>query len=157
MLDVCFPRVRKVSCWQRIDIEHVLNLDDNLFKYLGFHRCLDASDLPHQIVLEGFNFSITKLNFHDGEATISSKRYLLNSFRNRQLALLFMNCSYCYSNHRICSGLNLFDSCSRNRLGLGDSDSYLVLLMFWRLKHVQNYIEVIHLEYHGLESQYTFS
>ena len=63
-----------------------------MFKHLGFNRYLDASDLlSNQIVLEGFNYSITKLNLHDGEATIGSKRYLLNPFQNRQSAILFMN------------------------------------------------------------------
>ena len=41
----------------------------------------------------------------------------------------------------------LFDSHCRNRQGLADSDGFLVLLKFSRLEHVQNYIEVIHLEY----------
>ena len=42
----------------------------------------------------------------------------------------------------------LFDSRSRNRQGLA-ADGSSVLLKFLRLKHVQNYIEVIHLEYQG--------
>ena len=91
MLAVCWARVCKVSCWHTIDLDHVLDLDDNLFKHLGFNRYLDASDLPNQIVLEGFNCSNTKLNLHDGEATIGSKRFVLNPFQNRQSALLFMN------------------------------------------------------------------
>ena len=91
LLAVCWARVCKVSCWHTIDLDHVLDLDDNLFKHLGFDRYLDASDLPNQIVLEGFNCSITKLNLHDGEATIGSKRFVLNPFQNRQSALLFMN------------------------------------------------------------------
>ena len=50
----------------------VLDLVDNLFKHLGFSRYLDASDLPNQIVLEGLNCSITKLNLHEGEAITGS-------------------------------------------------------------------------------------
>ena len=67
------------------------DLGDNFFKHLGFKRYLDASDLPNHIVLEGFNLSITKLNLNDREATIGSKRFLLNPFQNRQSALLFTN------------------------------------------------------------------
>ena len=67
------------------------DLGDNLFKHLGFNRYLDASDLPNHIVLEGFNLSITKLNLNDREATIGSKRFLLNPFQNRQSAFLFTN------------------------------------------------------------------
>ena len=67
------------------------DLGDNFFKHLGFNRYLDASDLPNHIVLEGFNLSITKLNLNDREATIGSKRFLLNPFQNRQSALIFTN------------------------------------------------------------------
>ena len=48
----------------------------------------------------------------------------------------------------------LLDSHSRNRQGLADSDSSSVLLKFSKLEHVQNYIEVIRLEYQGRERQY---
>ena len=61
-----------------------IDLGDNLFKHLGFNKYFDASDLPNEIVTEGFNCSIIKLNLHDGEATIGSKRFLLNPFQNRQ-------------------------------------------------------------------------
>ena len=47
-----------------------------------------------------------------------------------------------------------FDSHSRNRQGLADSDGSSVLLKFSRLEHIQNYIEFIHLEYQGRERQY---
>ena len=84
MLAACWAGVRKVSFWHTIDLDHVLHLGDNLFKHLGFNKYLDASDLPNEIVIEGFNCSIIKLNFHDGEATIGSKRFSLNPFQNRQ-------------------------------------------------------------------------
>ena len=48
----------------------------------------------------------------------------------------------------------MFDSHSRNRQGLADSDGLSVLLKFSRLEHVQNYIEIIHLEYQGRERQF---
>ena len=48
----------------------------------------------------------------------------------------------------------LFDSHSKNRQVLAESDGPSVLLKFSRLEHVQNYIEVIHLEYQDKERQY---
>ena len=39
---------------ERVIRRYHLDLGDNLFKHLGFIY-LDASDLPNQIVLEGFN------------------------------------------------------------------------------------------------------
>ena len=73
LLAVCWASVRKALCWHKIDLDHVLDLGDNLFKHLGFSRYIDASDLPNQIVLEGFNCSITKLNLHEGEAITGGK------------------------------------------------------------------------------------
>ena len=91
LLAVSWARVCKVSCWHAFDLDHVLDLGDNLFKHLGFNRYLDASDLPNQIVLEDFKCSVTELNLNDGGATIGSKTFLLNPFQNRLSALLFMN------------------------------------------------------------------
>ena len=139
----CMSRVCKVSRWHTIDLDHVLDLGDNLFKHLGFNRYLDASDQPNQIVLEGFNCSITKLNLHEEEATIGSKRFLLNPFQNRQSALLFMNGTVT-AIIELSRAFYLFDSHSRNRQGL----------KFSRLEHVQNYIEVIYLEYQSRERHY---
>ena len=123
------------------------------FNYLGFNRYLDASDLPNQIVLKGFNCSITKLNLYDGEATIGSGRFLLNPFQNRKSALLFMNGTVT-AIIELCRAFYLFDSRSRNRWGLADSGGSSVLLKFSRLEYVQNYIELIHLEPKGRERQY---
>ena len=78
-------------CWNTIDLDNVLDLGDNSFKRLGFNKYLDTSDLQNQIVPEGFDCSVTKINLHDGEATIGTRRFLLNSFQNRQSDLLFLN------------------------------------------------------------------
>ena len=152
-------RVRKVSCRNTIDLDHVLDLDDNLFNFFHFNRYLDSSDIPNQIVLEGFNCSITKLNLHDGEATISSRRFLLNSgtfllnpFQNRQSVLLLTN-DTATTITELSRAFGSFDSHRRNRRGLTGSDGSLLLLMFSRLEHVQNYIELIHLGYQGRERQ----
>ena len=70
LLVVCWARVHKVSCWNIIKLDHVLDLEDNLFKHLGLNRYSDAFDLSNQIVLEDFNCKIDKLNLHNEEATI---------------------------------------------------------------------------------------
>ena len=152
LLAVCWATVCKVSCWLTIDLDHVLDLGDNLFKHLEFNKYLDASDLQQQIVLGGFSCSITKLNLNDGVATTGIERFLLNPFQNRQTALLFMNGTVT-AIIELSRAFYLFDSHSRNRKGLSDSYGSSVLLKL-KLEHVQNYIEVIHLEYQGRERQY---
>ena len=142
LLPVCWAKVRKVSRWYTVDLDHVLDLGDNLFRHLGFNRCLDASDLPNQIVLEVFNCSITKLNLHDGEATIGSKRFLLNPFQNRKSVLLFMNGTVT-AIIELSQAFYLFDSHSRNRQGLADRGGSSVLLKFSRLEHVQNVVLIV--------------
>ena len=49
LLAICWAKFRKVSCWNSLDFDFVLDLGDNLFESLGLHRCLDASDLPKHI------------------------------------------------------------------------------------------------------------
>ena len=68
----------------------MLDIGDDLYKTLGLHRPLDASDLPDQISLDGFLCHINKLYLHDGEAVIG-RRFLLNLFQNMNAALLFVN------------------------------------------------------------------
>ena len=143
LVSLYWAKVCMVSCWHTIDLDHVLDLGDNLFNHLGFNRYLDASDLQNQIVLEGFNCSISKLNLLNGEATIGSKKILLNPFQNRQSTFLFMNGTVT-AIIELSQAFYLFDSHSRNRQGLADSDCSSVLLKFSRLEHSQNYIEVIH-------------
>lgn len=74
----------------------------------------DAPDLPNQIVLEGINSSITKLNLHDEEATVCSRRLLLNPFQNRKSALLLMNGTVTKT-MELSPTFYLFASDSRNR------------------------------------------
>ena len=74
---VCWARVRKVSYWNAIDLDY--DLGDNLLKYLGFNRFLDASDPRNHSVLDGFNCSITKFHIHDGEAIIGNRRFFPKS------------------------------------------------------------------------------
>ena len=135
-----------MSSWKTIDLDHVLDVGDNLLEYLGIDRNLDVSDLPNQIFLEGFGGSITKLSLHDGETTIGSGQFLLSTFQNRQSALLFMNGTVTGS-IELSRTFYLFGSRSRNRQGLTNSDGSSVFLNFSILEHVQIYIQVIHLEY----------
>ena len=67
----------------------MLDIGDDLYKTLGLHRPLDASDLPDQISLDGFLCHINKLYLHDGEAVIG-RRFLLNLFQNMNATLLFI-------------------------------------------------------------------
>ena len=139
LLAVCWATVRKVSCWHAIDLNHVLDLGDNLFKHSWFNKYLNASDQSNEIVLEGFNCSITKLNSDDAEVIIGSRRLLLIVFQNRQSAVLFMNGTFTAITG-LFRAFYLFDSHSRNRQRLADSDGSSVLLKFSRLGHVQNYM-----------------
>ena len=49
LLPVCWVKFRKVSCRNSFNLDFVLDLGDDLFKSLGLHRYLDASDLPEHI------------------------------------------------------------------------------------------------------------
>ena len=95
-----------------------------------------------------------KYILHDGEAIIGT-RFLFSPFLpcSRSAALLFINSavtaiiSHSRSHY-------LFDSHNRDSPGFAVSNETSVLLKFSCLQHVENYIEVIYLEYQGREKQY---
>ena len=132
----------------------MLDLGDNLFTGLGLHRYLDASVLPEHIRFHVNSWTIDKTYLHDGEAIIST-RFLFNPFLpcSRSAALLFINSTVTAIISHSCS-YYLFDSLSRDSRGFAVSNGTLVLLKFSCLQQVENYIEVIHLEYQGRERQY---
>ena len=92
LLAACWAKVRNITYWSSFDLEHVLDLGDDLYKHLGLSRYLDVTDLPHHVrTAEGYNFNVNKVHLHDGEAVIGrGKRFILNAFRNRSCALLFI-------------------------------------------------------------------
>ena len=89
LMAICWARVCKLSCWHVCDLEHVLDIGNDLYKTLVLHQYLDASEFPDQISLEGYLCHIIKLYLHDKEAVIG--RFLLNLFLNINAALLFIN------------------------------------------------------------------
>ena len=125
-----------------------------MFKSLGLHWYFDVSDLPEHIRLHGNSWTINKTYLHDGTAIIG-RRFLFNPFLpcSRSAALLFINntvtavISHSRSHY-------LFDSKSWDSRGFAVSNATSVLLKFSCLQQVENYIEVIHLEYQSREKQY---
>ena len=148
-----WAKFRKVSCWNSFDLDFVLDLGDNLFKGLGLHRYLDASDLPEHIRFHDKSWTINKTYLHDGEAIIGA-RFLFNSFLpcSRSAALLFINSTVtAITSHS--RSYYLFDSHSRDSRGFVVSNGESVLLKCSCLQQVENYTEVIFLEYQGRERQ----
>ena len=148
LLAACWAKIRKVSLWCRFDLDHVLDLGDALFKRLGLHRYLDASDLPNELTIEGNMCHVNKFYLHDGEARICNTRFLIDPFRIGNVALLFMNHTVT-TIFAVGPTYYLFDSHSRDSRGLVVSDGLSVLLKFTSLQQLENYIKVIHLEYQG--------
>ena len=72
------------------------------------------------------------------------KRFILNTFRNRSYALLFINSTVAavILHSRACY---LFDSQSRDSRGLSVADGSSVLLKFANILQLENYIQVAHL------------
>ena len=60
---------------------------------MRLNRYLDVTDLPHHVrTAEGYNFHVTKVHLHDGEAVIErGERFTLNALINRSRALLLIN------------------------------------------------------------------
>ena len=93
LLATCWAKVQNIAYWSSFDLDHVLDLGDDLYKHLGLNRYLDVSDLPHYVrTADGYNFYVNKVHLHDGEAVIGrGERFNLNAFRNRSCTLLFIN------------------------------------------------------------------
>ena len=88
LMAICWARV--MSCWHFCDLDHVLDIEDDLYKTLGLHWYLDASDSPDQISLEGYHCLINKLYLLDVKVVIG-RRFPLNLFQNMNAVLLFIN------------------------------------------------------------------
>ena len=149
---MCWARVHKLSRWRVCDPDHVLDIGDDLYKTLGLHWYLDESDLPDQIILEGYLCHVNKLYLHDGKEVIG-RRLLLNLFQNMNAALLFIN-SIVTAIICVSRAYYFFDSHSRDTRGLAVSDGSSVLLKFWNIQQVKNYIQVARLEFQGRQWQY---
>lgn len=87
---IFWEKVRKLSCWRVCDFDHVLDIGNDLYKKLGLHQYLDASDCPDRITLDGYLCHINKRCMHDWEAVIG-RRFLLNPFQNINAAFLHIN------------------------------------------------------------------
>ena len=46
LMTICWAMVCKFSCWYIYDLDHVLDITDDIYKTLGLHQYLDASDFP---------------------------------------------------------------------------------------------------------------
>ena len=149
LLAVCWGNFHKVSCWDSFDLDFVLDLGDDLFKSLELRRYLDASDLRKHIRFHVNSWTINKTYLNDGEGIIGT-RLLLNPLlpRSRSAELLFINSTVTdiISHSR---SYYLFNSYRRDSRGFSLSNRTSVLLKFSCLQQVENYIEVIHLEYQG--------
>ena len=91
-LAVSWAKFYKVSCWYNLDLDFVLDLVDNLYKSLGLHQHLDASDVREHIRFHGNFWTINKTCLNDGEGIIGT-RFLFNPLlpRSRSCVLLFIN------------------------------------------------------------------
>ena len=157
LLAVCWTKFCKVSCWNNFDLDFVLDLGDNLFKGLGIHRYLDASDLPEHIRFHGNSWTINKTYLHDEEAIIGT-RFLFNPFLpcSRSAPLLFINSTvkaiklFLILVHTIYL-THIVEKVEVSQLPMGHQfcSNFLV-----SNRYVENYIEVIYLEYQGRERQY---
>ena len=143
---VCWAKVQNIACWNSFYLGHVLNLGDDLCTPLDLERYLDVTDLPNHVkTAEGYNFYVNKVHLHDGEALIErGKKIILNTFRNRSCALLFINSAVAavILHSRACY---FFDSQCRYSRGLSVADGSSVLLKFANILQLENYIQVAHL------------
>ena len=150
LLAAGWAKVQNIAYWSSFDLDHVLDLGDDLYKHLGLNRYLDVSDLPHYVrTAAGCNFYVNKVHLHNGEAVIrGEERFVLNAFRNRSCALLFINSTVAaiILHSRACY---FFDSHSRDSRGLSVADGSSVLLKFANILQLESYIQVAHLECQG--------
>ena len=80
LLAACWGKVQNIGYWSSFDLDHVLDLGDDLYEHLRLNGYLDVTDLSyHVITAERYN-----LHLHDGVAVIGKgERFILNAFRNR--------------------------------------------------------------------------
>ena len=134
LLAKCWLKVREVSCWCSFDLDHVLDLGDNLLKNLALNRYLDASDLPEHLSLDDYPCDINLGHLHYGEVNIGA-RFLLYLFlpTGRSAALLLIDGTVKATIFHARS-YYAFDSNSRGSRGFSVSNRTSILRKFSRLE-----------------------
>ena len=76
---ICWPLVRKISCWTTQDLECILIEGDNLYKSLNKVSFLSVDDLPREIQIFQYIVRVEMKveNLHDGLAFLG-KPFLKN-------------------------------------------------------------------------------
>ena len=158
LVAICFSNVNKISTWNNVHINFVLENGDSVYKDDGYIGYINFQQLPEKLVLQGIEFSVIKLLHNESETTrefelhddnnISSKVFwettFLENLNKSDGAILVMNSSM-FMIKKCSSFFYLFDSHSRGAQGLQCNSGTSIVLKFRNVNEIKNYLQHIHL------------
>lgn len=150
---VCWSVVKRVSCWKSFDLDYILVQGDKLYKSLGKDHYLNVDELPRIFQIFGCEVcvNISELQLFDGVA-VPGEDFLhrfLQHYETSVIAgsLLMIN-SYTigiipsFSPIGNITSFFVFDSHSRNSLGIPTVDGFSLLMQFSDLTQIERYLQV---------------
>ena len=144
LISVSWTLFRSPGRWDKLDLDDILGKGDQLFKSLGKFRYLGMEDLPQEFFLEGFAVNMQFLEIKTGK--IAGGVYLLsfvevvNSVQQIGTGGLLIVNNYILGLIWGNDSIYLFDSPSKDENGHASSPGTAVLIKFYILHSLENYI-----------------
>ena len=144
VMSLIWSKIKHVPWWNSLDLDHILDEGDRLYKNLKLDRYLSVEDIPQNCILHDQNVSIKFVDNYSGLVDESHEAHFCNVFRTaardiRTGLLLFVN-HYCISLTFGKKAIYVFDSHSRNHLGQPVENGYSMLIKFRQLNDVVRYV-----------------
>ena len=69
LVAICFSNVKKISIWNNVHLNFVLENGDSVYKNKGYVGYLTFQQLPEKLILQGIEFSIMQILQNESETT----------------------------------------------------------------------------------------
>ena len=153
---LCWSKVKKVFAWNISDLDHILTQGDLLYKSLGKNCLLAVDELPRSVNINDNNISLVFTRLETKIATLADGdpflRSLFRGYSDNLCLLLIAGYTTAILQHN--NLFYLFDSHSRDMNGLCIADGKSILMKFESLLEIEQYIQVIYLEYKDKSQSY---
>ena len=158
----CFTLIKKISSWNEVDLDFILDNGNTCFRNLGHSEYLALDQLPDVIRIEDYEFNMVKFDtLKTVELTLgnyNSKRVFGDKFIDclkESQAVVFVTSDVMFMVRKESTQYYLFDPHSRSKInGEPIENGFSVLLKFKNMSELTNYIRYIYLLKRERESCY---
>ena len=156
LVAICFSSVKKISTWNNVHLNFVLENGDSVYKDKGYTGYLTFQQLPEKLDLRGIEFSVMQILQGENETTqelqlvdsILSRYFWENTFLENLYrsdgAILVMD-GFMFMIKKENKFFYLFDSHSRDSQGLPCANGSSIVLKFKDVFEIKKYLKHIYL------------